>query len=63
MSAFFLSLSQLFLYRAWCVLVNGAKETGTHLTDTREREESLKHLKSNYAKYLKHLKSNYAKYL
>lgn len=53
MSAFFLSLSRVSLYRAWCVLVNGAKETGTHLTDTREREESLKHLKSNYAKYLK----------
>ena len=38
MSAFFLSLSRLSLYRAWCLLVNGAKETGTHLTDTRERE-------------------------
>jgi hypothetical protein len=58
MSAFFLSLSslslsQLSLYHAWCLLLNGAKETGTHLTDTREREESLKHLKSYYSKYLK----------
>ena len=32
MSAFFLSLSRVSLYHAWCLLVHGAKETGTHLT-------------------------------
>ena len=58
MSAFFLSLSslslsQLSLYHAWCLLLNGAKETGTHLTDTRERERGeSKALQDYYAKYL-----------
>ena len=52
----FLSLSLESLYRAWCLLLNGAKETGTHLTDTREREsergESEALQDYYYAKYL-----------
>ena len=58
MSAFFLSLSRVFLSlkslsRAWCLLLNGAKETGTHLTDTRERERGESEaLQDDYSKSL-----------
>ena len=63
MSAFFLSLSSLSLSleslsSAWCLLLNGAKETGTHLTLTpeREREESLKHFKTTTQSTFKRVK-------
>ena len=72
MSAFFLSLSSLSLSleslsSAWCLLLNGAKETGTHLTLTpeREREESLKHFKtttqSTFKRVKKRVKSKFNK--